>query len=40
MKKNEIPARPRKHIRFIVDRLRRGILTFEYLERRKAKKSN
>lgn len=31
MKEKEIPAHARKYIRMIVERLKRGVLTFEYL---------
>jgi len=34
MIEKEIPVQPRKYIRRCVEELRRGLLTFEYLERR------
>ena len=34
MKEKEIPAALRKYIKMIIERLKRGVLTFEYLERR------
>ena len=34
MKNKEIPADLRKYIKMIIERLKRGVLTFEYLERR------
>lgn len=34
MKEKEIPADLRRYIKFIIERLRRGVLTFEYLESR------
>ena len=34
LKKREIPARARRYLRMMVERLKRGVLTFEYLERR------
>ena len=34
MKEKEIPADVRKYIRMLSERLKRGVLTFEYLERR------
>jgi hypothetical protein len=35
MKKKNIPADPRRYIQMISERLRRGVLTFEYLNTRK-----
>jgi hypothetical protein len=34
MKKREVPADLRKYIKMLIERLKRGVLTFEYLERR------
>lgn len=34
MKKKDIPANPRKYIRMMCERMKRGVLTFEYLDRR------
>ncbi len=34
LKKKEIPADPRRHILMINERLRRGVLTFDYLSKR------
>ena len=34
MKDKEIPARPRRYLKMMIERLKRGVLTFEYLERR------
>ncbi len=34
LKKKGVPTKQRKYILGIVDKLRRGVLTFEYLQRR------
>jgi hypothetical protein len=34
LKKKGVPVKQRKYILGIVEKLRRGVLTFEYLERR------
>ena len=34
MKKRQIPPAPRKYIRMMVEKLKRGVVGFEYLERR------
>ena len=39
MKEKEIPADVRKYLKMLTERLRRGVLTFEYLERRQPQKN-